>query len=112
METGDLKIENKTTKEQDSIYIRRATVKDASNLTVFGARRFTETFGHLYPPEETILYNKTEYNDEVFLNFINDEKQGVFVAYSRSNRDETSTENDEHLEKDSLAGKIVLHLFP
>jgi hypothetical protein len=106
-ETGDMKIENKTSKEQESIYIRRATVEDASRLTAFGARRFTETFGHLYPPEETFAYNKKEYNDQVFLDFINDHKQGVFVAYCRRDKEEITSENDEYLENDSLAGKLV-----
>jgi ribosomal protein S18 acetylase RimI-like enzyme len=32
--------------------IRRATAADAQTLAVLGAATFTETFGHLYPPED------------------------------------------------------------
>ncbi|MDH5822273.1 GNAT family N-acetyltransferase [Luteimonas sp. RD2P54] len=32
--------------------IRRATVEDAAALSTLAARTFTETFGHLYPPED------------------------------------------------------------
>src|SRR5690606_28796641 len=35
-----------------SLAIRRATVDDAATLTSLCARTFTETFGHLYPPED------------------------------------------------------------
>jgi diamine N-acetyltransferase len=34
------------------ITIRRATSHDASTLASLGAATFTETFGHLYPPED------------------------------------------------------------
>lgn len=32
--------------------IRRATVEDADTVSSLGARTFTETFAHLYPPED------------------------------------------------------------
>ncbi|HSX64010.1 MAG TPA: GNAT family N-acetyltransferase, partial [Pseudoxanthomonas sp.] len=32
--------------------IRRATVEDAPLLSELAARTFTETFGHLYPPQD------------------------------------------------------------
>ena len=32
--------------------LRRATIEDADNLSSLGARTFTETFAHLYPPED------------------------------------------------------------
>jgi ribosomal protein S18 acetylase RimI-like enzyme len=34
------------------IDIRRATAHDAATLAALGAATFTETFGHLYPPED------------------------------------------------------------
>jgi len=33
------------------VEIRRATVEDASTLSALAAHTFTETFGHLYPPQ-------------------------------------------------------------
>jgi len=37
---------------QSSHAIRRAGVDDAAALSALAARTFTETFGHLYPPED------------------------------------------------------------
>ncbi|UNK41817.1 GNAT family N-acetyltransferase [Luteimonas sp. S4-F44] len=36
----------------DSATLRRATVDDAATLSRLAARTFTETFGHLYPPQD------------------------------------------------------------
>lgn len=36
--------------------IRRATVEDAQVLSDLAARTFTETFGHLYPPEDLAAF--------------------------------------------------------
>lgn len=36
--------------------IRRATVEDAPVLSDLAARTFTETFGHLYPPEDLAAF--------------------------------------------------------
>lgn len=33
-------------------FVRRATIADAVGLAALGAATFTETFGHLYPPED------------------------------------------------------------
>jgi ribosomal protein S18 acetylase RimI-like enzyme len=38
------------------IDIRRATAHDASILAPLGAAAFTETFGHLYPPEDLAAF--------------------------------------------------------
>lgn len=36
----------------DGTTLRRATVDDAQTLSALAARTFTETFGHLYPPQD------------------------------------------------------------
>jgi diamine N-acetyltransferase len=33
-------------------HLRRATIEDADTVSSLGARTFTETFAHLYPPED------------------------------------------------------------
>ena len=38
--------------EANSLVIRRAELNDAEQLATLGAATFTETFGHLYPPED------------------------------------------------------------
>ena len=44
--------------------IRRATVADADVLSVLAARTFTETFGHLYPPEDLAAFLAEAYDPE------------------------------------------------
>ncbi|WP_197017193.1 GNAT family N-acetyltransferase [Pseudoxanthomonas suwonensis] len=41
--------------------IRRATVDDAATLSSLAARTFTETFGHLYPPEDLDFFLRDAY---------------------------------------------------
>lgn len=44
--------------------IRRATVDDAATLSSLAARTFTETFGHLYPPEDLASFLADAYPPE------------------------------------------------
>lgn len=41
--------------------IRRATLADAEALSRIGAETFTETFGHLYPPEDLSAFLEAAY---------------------------------------------------
>ncbi len=52
--------------------IRRATVDDAATLSSLAARTFTETFGHLYPPEDLAFFLADAYPPE---------KQAVILAH-------------------------------
>ena len=44
--------------------IRRATPDDAATLSRLSARTFTETFGHLYPPEDLAAFNAEAYAED------------------------------------------------
>jgi Acetyltransferases len=44
--------------------IRRAGPADAETLSALGARTFTETFGHLYPPQDLAAYLAEAYDLE------------------------------------------------
>ena len=44
--------------------IRRATVDDAPTLSALAARTFTETFGHLYPPQDLQAFLQESYTVE------------------------------------------------
>ncbi len=44
--------------------IRRATPADAEALSRIGAETFTETFGHLYPPEDLAAFLESAYGLE------------------------------------------------
>lgn len=44
--------------------IRRATPNDAEALSRIGAETFTETFGHLYPPEDLAAFLEAAYGLE------------------------------------------------
>ena len=39
-----------------SMIIRRATIDDADAVSALAARTFTETFGHLYPPQDLAAF--------------------------------------------------------
>ena len=52
--------------------IRRATPADAETLSALAARTFTETFGHLYPPEDLAFFLADAYPVE---------KQAVILAH-------------------------------
>ena len=54
------------------MWIRRATVDDAATLSSLAARTFTETFGHLYPPEDLASFLDDAYPPE---------KQAVILAH-------------------------------
>ncbi|UWX04743.1 GNAT family N-acetyltransferase [Pseudoxanthomonas sp. NC8] len=55
-----------------TVRIRRATVDDAATLSSLAARTFTETFGHLYPPEDLAFFLADAYPPE---------KQAVILAH-------------------------------
>lgn len=47
-----------------SLSLRRATIKDADTVSSLGARTFTETFHHLYPPEDLETFLAAAYGLE------------------------------------------------
>lgn len=64
--------------------IIKARDQDALNLATFAGENFVHTFGHLYPAEETAGFLKSDYTEEVFLNYIQDATYGVWVSLSES----------------------------
>lgn len=59
---------------------RLGDCKDALSLSVFAGKAFELTFGHLYPPEDTAEFLRTDYTEDIFRNWIQDEKVGVWIA--------------------------------
>lgn len=60
--------------------IRRATSEDASTLAALGAATFTETFGHLYPPEDLQTYLSEAHSVNAWARILADEQRAVWVA--------------------------------
>jgi len=60
--------------------IRRATPEDASGLAALGAATFTETFGHLYPPEDLQAFLATSHSPEHWAETLADSRGAVWVA--------------------------------
>lgn len=48
-----------------AISYRDAHARDAAELAAFAERTFTETFGHLYPPEDLASYVEAKYRTHV-----------------------------------------------
>lgn len=59
--------------------IRRAASDDASTLAALAAATFTETFGHLYPPEDLQTFLRT-HSIEAWTQVLTDARTAVYVA--------------------------------
>ena len=74
-----------------AIAYRDATAADAAELAAFAERTFTETFGHLYPPEDLAAYVEAKYPAHVIAAELADLetryvlalRDGVIVGYSK-----------------------------
>lgn len=60
--------------------IRRAIATDASALTRVGRVSFTETFGHLYPPDDLNHYLYSGHTEAAYAGWIANPAYGVWVA--------------------------------
>jgi len=70
----------------DSTSIRRATPEDAAVLAELGAVTFTETFGHLYPPEDLQEFLSKSHTRESWARTLSDPSRGGFVVEHQSGR--------------------------
>lgn len=59
--------------------IRRASVADAATLARITEQTFTETFGHLYPPEDLAEYVRGNCTPESCRNLLDDVKMGAWL---------------------------------
>lgn len=69
----------------NGITTRLGECSDALSLSEFAGKTFEITFGHLYPPEDTAEFLRTDYTEEIFMSWIQDEKKGVWVATTPKN---------------------------
>lgn len=60
--------------------IRRATSADAATLAALGAATFTETFGHLYPPQDLQAFLLEAHSFEAWTRLLADEHRAVWLA--------------------------------
>jgi diamine N-acetyltransferase len=63
-----------------SMTVRRATAADAAELARLSEVTFTETFGHLYPPEDLAEYVTRVCTPRAYLELIEDPRAGVWLA--------------------------------
>lgn len=64
------------------ITIRRATLADAPTLAALGAATFTETFGHLYPPEDLDAFLIGAHSPHAWSAKLTDRETAVWFATS------------------------------
>jgi diamine N-acetyltransferase len=67
------------TTTKTSAVIRRATPNDASALAALGAATFSETFGHLYPPEDLQAF-LTTHSVAAWDSVLRDQRTAVWTA--------------------------------
>ncbi len=60
--------------------IHRATNEDAPTLAALGAATFTETFGHLYPPEDLRYFLSEAHSVAAWTRTLADPKRAVWIA--------------------------------
>lgn len=60
--------------------LRRATIEDASALAALGAATFTETFGHLYPPQDLQSFLLDSHSVTSWTQKLADPERAVWVA--------------------------------
>lgn len=60
--------------------IRRATPDDASILAALGGATFSETFGHLYPPEDLRTFLTGSHSVDAWTRTLADSQRAVWVA--------------------------------
>ena len=70
----------------DLTTIRKATSEDAAAMAELGGATFTETFGHLYPPEDLQNFLTTSHSRENWVRNLSDPNRGVFVVEHPSGR--------------------------
>lgn len=68
------------TNSKPSFTIRRATADDAGRLAELGAATFTETFGHLYPPEDLQEFLVKSHSVESWIRALAESERAVWVA--------------------------------
>lgn len=73
--------------DEHSPTIRRATPDDAARLAKLGAATFTETFGHLYPPEDLQAFLSSVHIPEAWLRTLSDPHRAVWLAELTSGTD-------------------------
>jgi len=68
------------TKVPPQVTLRRATLGDAAALASIGAATFTETFGHLYPPEDLRTYLVGSHSVDAWTRALADPQRAVWLA--------------------------------
>jgi ribosomal protein S18 acetylase RimI-like enzyme len=62
------------------VTVRRAILNDAQELAALGAATFTETFGHLYPPEDLQTFLVETHSVDAWSRVLADSKRAVWLA--------------------------------
>jgi len=68
------------TNDHPQATVRRATAGDAAGLAALGAATFTETFGHLYPPEDLQTFLNESHSVEAWSRMLADRHRAVWLA--------------------------------
>lgn len=63
-----------------SATVRRATAEDAARLAGLSAAAFTETFGHLYPPDDLREFLASSHSEAAWARALEDPRRAVWIA--------------------------------
>jgi len=68
------------TDDHSDVHIHRATQDNASALASLGAATFSETFGHLYPPEDLQTFLTSSHSVDAWTRTLADSSRAVWIA--------------------------------
>jgi diamine N-acetyltransferase len=68
------------TTHSPNVSFRRSSLDDAAALAALGAATFTETFGHLYPPEDLQTFLRDSHSIEAWRRALADSQRAVWIA--------------------------------
>lgn len=68
------------TNSNPNVVTRRATLEDIRALGELGAKTFTETFGHLYPPEDLQTYLTGTHSIDAWARTLGDPDRAVWIS--------------------------------
>ena len=81
--------------------LRRATLEDADALSALASTCFTQTFGHLYAPDDVDRFIHEAYSPEVLRSELADPKCATWLLFEELSMDAESAPSPTHVDEGS-----------
>ena len=91
--------------------LRRATLEDADALSALASTCFTQTFGHLYAPDDLDRFIHEAYSPEVLRAELADPKRPTWLLFEELSMDAETAPSPAHVDEgseDTLIGYVTV----